>query len=369
MSITEKKAKVQDLFVPWLLAAPEYSTAVLDKAWAHPECGRMMLNENPTPPSDKVVNAVTEIVKKGNRYPDSMLRLKTKLAELHGVGPENIALANGSSETIDAAMRIFLQPGDEFLLSDPTFEMYLSRAGLCGVTNVQIPLRASDLQYDVPAMLDAVTEKTKLMLIINPNNPTGIFIDDDDLIKFCELGIPLDIDEAYLDYHPAVAAKTDLIKQYPHVFMSHTFSKAFGLAGVRFGYVVAVPELVEAFTKMYLPWNVSLMAMAAAEAILDNPDEIKAKVKYNNDWMDTFTKELQAVGLKPYPAHGNYMLIDASVTGKTTGEIVKAGMDMEKLFLKSIKPIHGKDGYFRVTPGTVEESERFVRFVRSYFGK
>jgi histidinol-phosphate aminotransferase len=247
--------------------------------------------------------------------------------------------------------------------------MFLSRAGLCGAKNVQIDLLKDGLQYDVEGMLAAVNEKTKLMLIINPNNPTGIFIDDADLIRFCELGIPLCVDEAYLDYHPQVASKVDLIKTYPHVFLSHTFSKAFGLAGIRFGYVVAVPELVEAFTKMYLPWNMSLMAMAAAEAILDNPDEVKGKVKYNNDWMDTFTKELKAVGLNPYPAHGNYMLIDASVTGKTTGEIVKAGYDQEKLFLKSIKPIHGKDGYFRVTPGTVEESERFVRFVRSYFGK
>lgn len=95
----------------------------------------------------------------------------------------------------------------------------------------------------------------------------------------------------------------------------------------------------------------------------------KEKVKYNNDWMDVFTKELEAVGLKPYPAHGNCMLIDATMTGKTTTDILQAGMGMEKLFLKSIKPIHGKDGYFRVTPGTVEENERFVRFVRNYFGK
>jgi len=315
-----------------------------------------------------VLDAVTEIVRKGNRYPDSMLRLRTKLAELHGVGPENIALANGSSETIDAMMRIFLQPGDEFLLSDPTFEMFLSRCGLCGATNVQIPLREEDLQYDVDAMLAAVNDKTKLILIINPNNPTGIFIDDADLIRFCELGIPLCVDEAYLDYHPAVEAKTDLIKKYPHVFMSHTFSKAFGLAGIRFGYIVAVPELVEAFTKMYLPWNVSLMAMAAAEAILDNPQEVKDKVKYNNDWMDVFTTELVAVGLKPYPAHGNYMLIDAGATGRSTAEILQAGLDMQMIILKSIKPIHGRDGYFRVTPGTPEENERFVKFVRDYFG-
>ena len=261
----------------------------------------MMLNENPVPPSDAVVAAITDMAKKGNRYPDRAYRLREKLGKLHGVAAENIALANGSSETIDAMMRIFLQPGDEFLCSNPTFEMFPSRAGLCNAKTVQIPLREEDLQYDVQGMLDAVNDKTKLILIINPNNPTGIFIDDADLIKFCELGIPLCIDEAYLDYHPQVEAKVDFVKKYPHVFLSHTFSKAFGLAGVRFGYVVGSPEVVEAFNLMYLPWNLSLMAMAAAEAILDT-GEVKGKVEYNNEWMDTFVKELEAVGPQAVPA-------------------------------------------------------------------
>lgn len=358
---------IRDRFVPWLLTAPEYNTSILDKAWAQPECGRMMLNENPVPPSDQVVEAIVDMAKRGNRYPDRAYRLRAKLGELHGVAAENIALANGSSETIDAMMRIFLQPGDEFLCSKPTFEMFPSRAGLCGATTVQIPLREEDLQYDVEGMLAAVNDKTKVILIINPNNPTGIFIDDADLTRFCELGIPLCIDEAYLDYHPQVAAKVDFVKKYPHVFLSHTFSKAFGLAGVRFGYVVGSPEIVEAFNLMYLPWNLNLMAIAAAEAILAS-GEVTKKVEYNNGWMDVFAKELEAVGLKPFPAHGNYMLIDAGATGKTSVEIVQAAMDMEKLFLKTIKPINGKEGYFRVTPGTPEECERFVRFVRAYFG-
>ncbi len=157
------------------------------------------------------------------------------------------------------------------------------------------------------------------------------------------------------------------MKKYPHVFLSHTFSKAFGLAGVRFGYVVGSPDVVEAFNLMYLPWNLSLMAIAAAEAILDT-GEVKEKVKYNNDWMGAFAKELTAVGLTPFEAHGNYMLVDASVTGKTSAEIVQAANEMEQVIIKTIKPINGKDGYFRVTPGTPEENERFVRFVRSYFG-
>ena len=358
---------IKEKIVPWVFTAPEYNTAILDKAWAHPELGRMMLNENPIPPSDAVVEAIVEMAKKGNRYPDRAYRLRTKLGELHGVAAENIALANGSSETIDAMMRLFLQPGDEFLCSNPTFEMFPSRAGLCGATTVQVPLRKEDLQYDVEGMLAAVNEKTKLILIINPNNPTGIFIDDADLTRFCELGIPLCIDEAYLDYHPQVEAKVDFVKKYPHVFLSHTFSKAFGLAGVRFGYVVGAPDLVEAFNLMYLPWNLSLMAIAAAEAILDT-GEVKQKVVYNNEWMDTFAGELRAVGLTPFEAHGNYMLVDASVTGKTSAEIVRAANEMEQVIIKTIKPINGKDGYFRVTPGTPQENERFVRFVRAYFG-
>jgi histidinol-phosphate aminotransferase len=177
------------------------------------------------------------------------------------------------------------------------------------------------------------------------------------------------IDEAYLDYHPEIPSKDFLTQKYPHVFLSHTFSKAYGFAGIRFGYVVGTEEMVNAFNTMFLPWNVSLMAMAAAEAILDNPEEVAAKVKHNNRWMEIFTKELVQVGLKPFPAHGNYMLVDATMTGKTTAEILAAGLEMERIFLKKINPIHGMDGYFRVTPGVDEENERFVRFVRNYFGK
>jgi histidinol-phosphate aminotransferase len=364
----EVTKQVSDLFQPWVMTAPVYSIAVCDTAWEHPELGRMMLNENPIPPSNKVVEAASNIIKQGNRYNGTMKSLRAKLADLHGVRPENIAVANGSSETIDAMMRVFMKPGDEFLCSIPTFEMFPSRAGLVGGTTVQVPLREPDLQYDVPGMLAAVTEKTKLMLIINPNNPTGIFIPDDDLITFCELGIPLCVDEAYLDYHPQVESKVPLIEKYPHVFCSHTLSKAYGLAGVRIGYMVGHPDVVEAFTRMYLPWNVSLMAMAAAEAILDNPEEVKEKVEYNNLWMDRFIEELKAKGLSPFPPHGNYMLVDAGVTGKTSQEMVDAAKASAQVIIKTIKPINGREGFFRVTPGTVAENERFVNWVREYFG-
>ncbi|MEI6726457.1 MAG: histidinol-phosphate transaminase, partial [Actinomycetes bacterium] len=114
------------------------------------------------------------------------------------------------------------------------------------------------------------------------------------------------------------------------------------------------------------PWNLSLMAIAAAEAILDT-GEVKQKVVYNNEWMAKFAAALSAKGLKPFEAHGNYMLVDASVTGKTSAEIVKAANDTQQVIIKTIKAINGKEGYFRVTPGTPEECERFMAFIEAYF--
>ena len=177
------------------------------------------------------------------------------------------------------------------------------------------------------------------------------------------------MDEAYGAYTPERKSKAPLIKKYPQVFLSVTLSKAHGFAGIRFGFVLGTEEMIKAFNTMFLPWNVSLMSAAAAEAILDNPEEVEAKVKHNNRWMDAFYKELKKLGLNPYPAHGNYMLIDATMSGKTTEEILQAARDMQGVLLKRISPIHGKTGYFRVTPGSDEECERFMKFIREYFGK
>ena len=359
--------ELKDWFVPWLMTSREYNTSILDHAWAHPENARLMLNENPIQPSEKIVEAVAEAVRKGNRYPDSMKSLREKIGKMYDLGPDNVALCNGSSETIDAMMRIFLQPGDEIIMSNPTFGLFPPRAELCGAKVVQIPVREGDLQYDVEGMLNAINEKTKLLLIINPNNPTGVYIDDADLERFCETGIPLCIDEAYGAYTSEKVTKVPLINKYPQVFLSVTLSKAHGFAGIRFGFVLGTEEMIQAFNTMFLPWNVSLMSAAAAAAIFDNPDEVEAKVKHNNRWMDIFYNELKNLGLNPYPAHGNYMLVDGTMTGKSTADILEAALQ-QNIYLKRIGELHGKTGYFRVTPGSDEENERFMKFIRSYFG-
>ncbi|MBW2177245.1 MAG: aminotransferase class I/II-fold pyridoxal phosphate-dependent enzyme, partial [Deltaproteobacteria bacterium] len=182
---------LKDWFVPWLYTAREYNVGILDQAMDNPQNARLMLNENPIPPSEKVIEGVARALRSGNWYPDSFLQLRTKIGKMYGLGPDNVTLCNGSSDTIDTMMRVFLQPQDEFILSSPTFELFLTRAELCNAKVVQIPVREDDLQYDVDGMLNAINDRTKLMLIINPNNPTGVFIEDKDLIRFCETGIPL----------------------------------------------------------------------------------------------------------------------------------------------------------------------------------
>ena len=361
------ESKNSDYFVPWLENALEYNIDILDTVWAHPEIARLMLNENPIPPSEKVINAVTDICKYGNRYPDRWWNLREKIGKSCGFGAKNVFLANGSSEVIDNMMRVFLRPGDEVLLATPTFTLFRVRASVCGGVPVEVPLRESDLQYDIDAMLAAITPKTKLIVIVNPNNPTGIFIEESDLRRILDTGIPTCIDEAYLAYHPEVPSQVKLVKEYPNAFTSHTLSKAHGIAGMRFGYMIANEDIVKAFEQVSLPWNLSLMNLAAGEAILEDTEHVEKMVKHNNDWMDRYYKEFTALGLKPFKAHGNYMLVDANDFGLTSEEIYDKAME-DNVAVKVIEPIHGKAGYFRVTPGTDEENERCLKAMRRIFG-
>ena len=145
------KKELNDWFVPWLSTAREYNTSILDHAWAHPEQARMMLNENPVPPSEKVLNAVVEAAKKGNRYPHSFRSLREKIGKGYDLGPDNVSLCNGSSDTIDAMMRVFLQPGDEIIMSNPTFGLFPVRAELCEFPCSKVPCNTTSKACSMPS--------------------------------------------------------------------------------------------------------------------------------------------------------------------------------------------------------------------------
>jgi len=353
--------------VPWIDQVKPYDTEDLLIAWSRPELKRMMMNENPIPPSGKIVNAVLEAAKLGNRYPDNGPRLRAKIARLYDLGPENVYISHGSSEIIDMIMRLFVTPGDEVLLPNPTFSLYGIRAKTVGGNVVAVDM-TPDLQYDVPAMLRAVTPRTKVIIVCTPNNPTGDFIFDDDLMKIVELGIPTLIDEAYLEYHQEQESKAPLIRKYNHLIVAHTFSKAFGMAGIRFGYALADEQLIHYFRKMQIPWNASLLSMAAAEAALDEEEELRRKAAYNNAGVEYVCKELSKIpGVKPYYSHGNYVLIDATDAGVTGKAVVDYVFEKDGVMLKTFAPLRGRGGFFRISLGTHEENSVCVQSIKRFF--
>ena len=361
-------ADLKRYLVPWIDQVKPYDTDDLLIAWSRPELKRMMINENPLPPSEKVIQAVMEAARLGNRYPDNGPRLRAKIAKKYDLGPENVYLSHGSSEIIDMIMRLFVTPGDEVLLPNPTFSLYGIRAKALGGAVVAVDL-SRDLQYDVPAMLRAITPRTKVIIVCSPNNPTGDFIPDDDLMKIVEVGIPTMIDEAYLEYHPERGSKAGLIRKYNHIIVSHTLSKAYGMAGIRFGYCLADETLIRYFRQMQMPWNASLLSMAAAEAALDEEEELKRKAAYNNAGVEYVVKELSKIpGVKPYNSYGNYVMVDATDAGVTGKEIVDHLFEKDGIMLKSFASFRGRTGFFRIAIGTHEENTLCVQAIRRFLG-
>ena len=361
-------AELKRFLVPWIDQVKPYDTDDLLVAWSRPELKRMMINENPIPPSEKVIEAIVGAAKLGNRYPDTGPRLRAKIAKRYDLGPENVYLSHGSSEIIDMIMRLFVTPGDEVLLPNPTFSLYGIRAKALGGSVVTVDL-TPDLQYDVPAMLRAITPRTKVIVVCTPNNPTGDFIPDDDLMKIVEVGIPTLIDEAYLEYHMEHESKAPLIRKYNHLIVAHTFSKAYGMAGIRFGYCLADESMINYFKKMQIPWNTTLLSMAAAEAALDEEEELNRKTAYNNAGVEYLCKELSKIpGFKPYFSHGNYVLIDATDAGVTGKEIVDYAFEKDGIMIKAYAPFRGRSGFFRIALGTHEENTLCVQSIKRFIG-
>jgi histidinol-phosphate aminotransferase len=225
-----------------------------------------------------------------------------------------------------------------------------------------------DMKYDADAMLAAVTPKTKLMVLCNPSNPTGDFIPDDDIKRLLGTGIPTLFDEAYLEYHPDHESKDYMIKEYPNMVVSHTFSKAYGMAGIRFGYALANEKIIQAFRKIQIPWSASLLAIAAAEAALGDTDELKKKIDYNNAQIRYVHDELSKIsGLKPFFSYGNYMIVDATDLGINGQEVVDYLFDKKKIMIKAVKTLKDRPGIFRISVGTTEQNKDCVEGIKEFF--
>jgi histidinol-phosphate aminotransferase len=349
-----------------------YVSGHIDLAWREPSLHRMMSNENPNPPSPKVYEAIKKYGAMANRYPDQGTIVRSKIAEINGLdGPENVVLGNGSSEIFDNIYRSFLQVGEEVIQSTPCFGIYKLRCDLLGGKLVSVPMIYKDkrLLYDADGVLKAITDKTKIITIANPNNPTGNFMDGKDFVRIAETGIPFVVDEAYIEFAGLGKSQVALTKKYKNVIVSRTMSKAYGLAGMRFGYLMANRDVAMQISAALLPWNVGTIPMWAALAAFEDQPALAERVKFNNEQVAYIEEMLGNIpGLVIFPSQANYVLFDAGPAGKKGKDIVDFGQK-KGLILRGESPKYGSEGWFRVTIGTKEENKMFVDAMREYFSK
>ena len=251
---------------------PEIWIAVAEKTGV----ARMMSNESAHAPSQRVVDAIVHAATRGHLYPSGGPDLRRKLGAREKLGGDNVLLGAGSTELIDVIIRTFVAAGEEVLLSVPTFSMYEARTRVCGGIPVLVPM-SEDHEHDLMGMLRVVTERTKVIFLCTPNNPTGNRIAEVDLRRLLRLGLPTVIDEAYYELGEG-GSLSYLIQEFPNAIVLRTFSKAFGLAGLRVGYALGHGSVIKLLTRVKVPWNVPAVSIAAASAALDDMADFDARV-------------------------------------------------------------------------------------------
>jgi histidinol-phosphate aminotransferase len=366
------KKSIEEYFVPWVRGIPMYVSNHIELAWRRPELHRMMSNENPFPPSPKVMEAIIKYGQMANRYPDQGLVVRSKIAEINGLdGPENVMLGNGSSEVFDNIFRCFLQPGEEVIQHTPCFGIYKLRCNILGGKLVSVPMIYKDRQllFDPDAILNAITDKTKIIVIANPNNPTGNFMDAKDFVRIAETGIPFVVDEAYIEYAGLGMSQVGLTKKYKNVLITRTLSKAYGLAGLRFGYALGDKDVIGQISAALLPWNVGTIPMWAALAALEDTEALEERVKFNNSEVNFIEESLSDIpGLVIFHSHANYILFDGGPAGKKGKDMV-AFAEERGLIFRPEPEKYGSDGWFRITIGTKEENRMAIEVIREFFTK
>jgi histidinol-phosphate aminotransferase len=363
---------IQEYFAPWIKPLKMYVSSHIDLAWRDPSLHRMMSNENPLPPAPKVLEAIVKYSAMANRYPDQGIVVRSKIAEMNGLaGPENVVIGNGSSEVFDMIFRSFLEPGEEVIQQTPCFGIYKLRCDVLGGKLVSVPMIYKDKQllFDAAGILQAITPKTKIVVIANPNNPSGNFMDAQDFVRIAETGIPFVVDEAYVEYAGLEMSQVALIKRYKNVIITRTMSKAYGLAGMRFGYLLADRDVAMQIAATLLPWNVGTIIMWAALAALEDQEALAERVKFNNEQIAYIEEMLGNIpGLVIFHSYANYVLFDAGPAGKKGKDIIEYAQK-RGIILRGESPKYGSEGWFRVTIGTAEENKLFVEVIREYFSK
>lgn len=321
---------------------------------------KLASNENPYPPSPKVMAAMSKACRDVNRYPDGgCVELRQALSKFLNVSPDQLIFGNGSDEVIVLAVKAFVGKGDEVIIAQPSFLIYDIAARLAGAKIHAVPLKG--FRYDVEAMKAKLNARTRIIFIGNPDNPSGTYLDRDAVRSIIKAASPktlIFIDEAYFEYVHAADYPDSiaLIKKHPNVLVTRTFSKMYGLAGLRVGYGIGAPDVIDVLNRLREPFNVNSVAQAAAVAALADQKYYKNIAKDVEEQRQYLYRSLTGLNLKYEESCTNFILInvggDSAAMAKSLlskGVIIR---DMNAWGLK---------GYIRVSIGSAAENKRFIK--------
>jgi histidinol-phosphate aminotransferase len=321
---------------------------------------KLASNENPYPPSSKVLKAISTAAGSVNRYPDgTCFELRQVLAKRLKVDPRQLVFGCGSDEVIVMAIRAFVEPGDEVVMAKPSFLVYSIASAAAGANLVEVPLKG--LRYDLPAMKAAVNRKTKIVFIGNPDNPSGLYPSSDEIKAFLK-GFPGDVlvffDEAYFEYISAddYMDTLALLKTRKNVIVARTFSKIYGLAGLRIGYGIADIEVAGLLDRAREPFNVSSVAQAAAIAALSDGTYYRRIIKEQSAERERLCKAFAAMALEFSKGATNFIQLKVPQDSRA----VVVGLMKQGVIVRDMS-VWGLQNYIRVSIGTPAENTRFLK--------
>lgn len=364
--------RLEDLASPYLSGLIPYSPGKpieeVEREFGISDSVKVASNENPLGPSPKALHAIAGALPGLHRYPDGGgYALRQALARHWNISADRLILGNGSNELLELVGRSFLLPGDEVLYAKQAFVVYDMVAQVTGATKVAVPLK--DFAHDLPAMQAAITPKTKLIFLANPNNPTGTCVDPRALEAFLRTvpqHVVVVLDEAYYEYIPPESRPDSLqfVRSGHWLLVLRTFSKVYGLAGLRIGYGIGPTELVALLNKVRQPFNTNSLAQAAAAAALTDEAHVAASRAANETGRTFLAEQFGLMGLSVIPSVANFLLVDVGRPGAQLAEaLLRRGV--------IVRPVggYGFPTHLRITIGTAEENAKCVAALRAVLGE
>ena len=329
---------------------------------------KLASNENPVGPSPKIIDSIEKIVKETHRYPDgNATRLKAKISRKFNILENQVTIGNGSNDIIEFVARSFLGPNDSAVYSEHAFAVYPLVVRAVGAMGIEVP--AKNFSHDLEAMLDSIEENTKLIFIANPNNPTGSFIEQSELLNFLEK-VPEEIivllDQAYFEYSSFETSdlEFDVLERFPNLVISRSFSKAYGLAGFRVGYSVSSIEIADYLNRVRQPFNANSLALYAAEIALDDDQFIKKCLELNFEQKQKLFNDLQALGFECLPSRANFISFDCREDSNDAFNKLL----LEGVIVRSLR-VYKMPNFLRVSVGLPEENLTFLEKIKSTLSK